>query len=177
MRVQDSKVPLSLPQGCERYPLLPSTDPLCNLTVHSFSRACIKAPKATGHLQTLNPEHQLKLCPTRTLGRAVKRGPLCPHTSRVSQAGISLGKARATTLVSMPHKKEGNLHHRAEGKASAGEEKERGAKTGVRRKFYLLHASAMQVRRTLRAQKGSTKTEEWGKGSVKELGLIFPLLF
>lgn len=83
MRVQDSKVPLSLSQGCERYPLLPSTDPLCNLTVHSFSRACIKAPKATGHLQTLNPEHQLKLCPTRTLGRAVKRGPLCPHTSSV----------------------------------------------------------------------------------------------
>lgn len=101
-----------------------------------------------GHLQTLNPEHQLKLCPTRTRGRAVKRGPLCPHTRRVSRAWISLGKARATTLVSVPQKKEENLHHRAEGKGSAGEEKERGAKTGVRRRFYLLHASAMQVRRT-----------------------------
>lgn len=46
----------------------------------------------------------------------------------------------------------------------------------MRRRFYLLHASAMQVRRTLRAQKGSTKTEEWGKGSVKELDLPPPLL-
>lgn len=73
-------------------------------------------------------------------------------------------------------KKEENLHHKAEGKGLAGEEKERGAKTGVRRRFYLLHASAMQVRRTLRAQKGSTKTEEWGKGSVKELDLPPPLL-
>lgn len=103
--------------------------------------------------------------------------PLSSHQESVLSRDQPWKSQGYNSDVSASPKKEGNLHHKAEGKGSAGEEKERGAKTGVRRRFYLLHASAMQVRRTLRAQKGSTKTEEWGKGSVKELGLIFPLLF
>jgi len=59
----------------------------------------------------------------------------------------------------------------------AREEKECGAKIRVRRKFYLQCASAMQVRCNLRAQKGSTKRQERGRGSVNEHGFIFPFLF
>lgn len=71
-------------------------------------------------------------------------------------------------------KKEENLHHRAEGKGSAGEEKERGAKTGVRRRFYLLHASAMQVRRTPESSEREHKNRGMGERFCEGAWLDLP---